>query len=123
LSEIQRDLASIELWRESLERSLRRRALAPIARRREARRRRTSVVVGAAVAAAPVLPSVGAASAASASRRGDDPHARPLDDARDQRILLRRGDESPAVADIQRALDIQVDEIFGPQTEAAVCAL
>jgi putative peptidoglycan binding protein len=120
LSEIPRDLSSIELWRDSLERSLRRRALAPIARRREARLKRTSLVAGAAVATAPLLPSLGAASAASAPRKSDEPHSRRVENASQQRILLRRGDQTPAVGELQRALEIRVDDVFGRQTEAAV---
>src|SRR4051794_16669417 len=120
LSEIPRDLSSIELWRDSLERSLRRRALAPIARKREARLKRTSVVAGAAVATAPLFPSLGAASAASAPRKSDEPHSRRVENASQQRILLRRGDQTPAVGELQRALEIRVDDVFGRQTEAAV---
>src|SRR4051812_24186003 len=123
LSEIPRDLASIELWRDSLERSLHRRALAPIARKREARLKRTSLVAGAAVATAPLFPSLGAASAASAPRKSDDPHSRRLENGAKQRILLRRGDQTPAVAELQRALNIRADDIFGRQTEAAVRTL
>jgi peptidoglycan hydrolase-like protein with peptidoglycan-binding domain len=120
LSEIQRDLASTELWNESLERSLRRRALAPIARKREARKKRTTLVAGAAVATAPMLPTLGAADAASSRGTHDQTKSRRLVDDAQVRILLRRGDTSPAVGELQKALRISVDDIFGPQTEKAV---
>jgi peptidoglycan hydrolase-like protein with peptidoglycan-binding domain len=123
LSEIQRDLASTELWTDSLERSLRRRALAPIARKREARKKRTSLVAGAAVATAPMVPSLGAADAASSHATHDHGNSRRLEDQAHERILLRRGDTSPAVGELQRALNINVDDIFGPETEGAVRAL
>lgn len=120
MSEIQRDLASTELWNESLERSLRRRALAPIARKRQARKKRTSLVAGAAVATAPMLPSLSAADAAPSSAPHDHSKSRRLADEAHERILLRRGDTSPAVGELQKALSIPVDDIFGPQTETAV---
>ncbi|HEX4719831.1 MAG TPA: peptidoglycan-binding protein [Thermoleophilaceae bacterium] len=123
MSEIQRDLASTELWHVSLERSLRRRALAPIARKREARRKRTSLVAGAAVATAPMLPSLGAADAASSHGTHDRANSHRLQDQVHERILLRRGDANGSVGAVQRALDITVDDIFGPQTEAAVRAM
>jgi hypothetical protein len=120
LSAIQRDLASTELWHESFERSLRRRALAPIARKREARRKRTSLVAGAAVATAPMLPSLGAADAASSHGTHEHANSHRLQNQAHERILLRRGDENASVGALQRALKITADDIFGPQTEAAV---
>src|SRR3954452_16493886 len=67
---IDRDLASVELWERSLERSVRRRELAPAARRQRSRRTRASVAATAPVAAAPYVPSVAAASAAHGGEGG-----------------------------------------------------
>lgn len=44
------------------------------------------------------------------SRRGGDPNS----------VVLSRGDRGPAVRDVQSALGISIDGVFGPDTEAAV---
>ena len=54
----ERDLASVELWQESLERSQRRRVLAAEARKDQTRKKTAAVAVSTAVAASPMWPSV-----------------------------------------------------------------
>ena len=115
-----RDLASVEVWQHSLSRSRRRRRLAEDARKHLARRKTASLATSAAVAAAPVWPTVTAG--AGPSKGAVDKHARTLQDDQAERVLLRFGDTSSAVAALQRALGIPDDGIFGPQTRAAVRA-
>jgi peptidoglycan hydrolase-like protein with peptidoglycan-binding domain len=115
-----RDLASVELWQDSLVRSRRRRVLAEGARKDIARRKTASLAVSAAVVAAPAWP--GAVAAAGLTKERTTKLARKLDRRQIDRVLLQRGDWTPAVAELQRALGIPDDGIFGPQTEAAVIA-
>jgi hypothetical protein len=113
-----RDLASFELWERSLERSQRRRVLAEAARKQLMRRKTASVAMTAAVAAAPMAPSVSAA--AALSKEGTAKLARKLERRHVDRVLLERGDSSSAVIELQRALRIPDDGIYGPQTQWAV---
>jgi len=113
-----RDLASFDLWERSLERSQRRRVLAEAARKQLMRRKTASVAMSAAVAAAPMAPSV--AAAASLSKDGTAKLARKLERRHVDRVLLERGDSSSAVIELQRALRIPDDGIYGPQTQWAV---
>ncbi len=53
-----RDLASIEIWNQSLVRSQRRRELAAAARKDISRKKSASLAISAAMAASPVWPSV-----------------------------------------------------------------
>jgi hypothetical protein len=115
-----RDLASAELWQDSLARSRRRRVLAEGARKDIARRKTASLAVSAAVVAAPAWP--GGVAAAGLTKERTTKLARKLDRREVDRVLLQRGDWTPAVAELQRALGIPDDGIFGPQTEAAVLA-
>ena len=52
-----RDLAALELWEASLERSRQRRRLEAASRSHRQRRKGTSLAVGAAMLAAPVVPA------------------------------------------------------------------
>ena len=87
---MERDLASVELWERSLERSRRRRA--------QSRSRVTNVQVSAALLAATV--AVPAAPAAAQE--------------------LERGNTGDDVRAVQRALGITADGDFGPNTRRAV---
>jgi hypothetical protein len=116
-----RDLASFELWERSLERSRHRRVLAEAARKQLARRKTASVAMSAAVATAPMAPGI--AAAANLSREGAAKLAQKLERRHVDRVLLERGDSSSAVIELQRALGIPHDGIYGPQTQAAVEAL
>jgi len=114
-----RDLASGELWADSLIRSRRRRRWAVHARKEQNRRKTASLAVSAAVVAAPMWPNV----AASGSLEGKANAAEGLKPHKGrERVLLSRGDTSPTVASLQHKLGISEDGIFGPQTEAAVRA-
>ncbi|MFN2616122.1 MAG: peptidoglycan-binding protein [Thermoleophilaceae bacterium] len=115
---IDRDLGSRELWRSSLERSRRRRVLAEDARRDIARRKTASVAVSAAVAATPMWPGVTAAADLSKDHVGKV--AKKLENRHVDRILLTEGDTGSSVVQLQRALHIADDGIFGPQTNWAV---
>ena len=57
----QRDLASVEMWEASLERSRRRRVLAAQGRREVARRKQAASVVSAAMAVSPTAVAFAAA--------------------------------------------------------------
>jgi hypothetical protein len=115
-----RDLASEALWQQSLERSRRRRVLAEQARKQLSRRKTASFAVTAAVATSPIAPSLVAAAGPSAKQAKK--LAKKLRGHEGQRILVEYGDTSSAVAQVQRALHIPDDGIFGPQTQAAVRA-
>ena len=115
-----RDLASAELWQDSLDRVRRRRSLAESMRKNLARRKTASLAVSAAVVAAPAWP--GAVAASGLTKERATKLARKLERRQIERVLLERGDWTPAVAELQRALKIADDGIFGPQTEAAVRA-
>jgi len=117
----ERDLASAELWRESLVRSQRRRVLAAEARKDQARKKTAASAVTAAVAAAPMWPSL-TASASDLSTQDAGKLAQQLKHNHAERILLSYGDQSSAVAEAQRALGIADDGMYGPQTRAAVKA-
>jgi cell wall-associated NlpC family hydrolase len=95
----ERDLARHDLWELSLERSLRRRAAGPPAgplRRQGAR--------GAALLAAATLSTTPIALANTRSTVAE----------------LHVGSHGAAVRALQRALGVEVDGVFGPQTRAAV---
>jgi peptidoglycan DL-endopeptidase CwlO len=98
-----RDLACVELWERSLERSRRRRARAE---------RRTALPVRAVSAA--LLASVVVVPASELASAQEAAGVTMPD--------LRLGSRGPDVASAQRALNISADGVFGPQTLAAVRA-
>jgi murein DD-endopeptidase MepM/ murein hydrolase activator NlpD len=117
-----RDLASVEVWEASLERSRRRRVLAAQGRREVARRKQAATAVSAAMVVSPTAaafaaagygPSSGAkVAAASPANRAIAPGA-PSE-------LLRLGSTGPDVVRVQSALGQSPDGIFGEHTDAAV---
>ena len=117
----QRDLASAELWDESLARSLRRRELSPQARRQHNRRKRLSIAVAAATMAGPGTPMAMAQVSGDlqAEVAAETPSKRAIE-VREGGLPLVIGSQGPLVAEVQKALQVQADGIFGPQTEAAV---
>ena len=92
---MERDLADLELWERSLERSRRRRALAAQAHKTRVTRAQVSAALITTTVVAPVTPAAA-------------------------QIVLRRGSEGAGVAAVQRALGIPADGVFGPQTRRAV---
>src|SRR3954471_15110647 len=118
----QRDLASVEGWDRSLERSRRRRVLAAQGRREMARRKQAAGVVSAAMVVSPTAAAFAAAgagggggpkvAAASPANRAIAPGA-PAG-------LLRLGSTGPDVVRVQSALGQVPDGVFGPRTDAAV---
>lgn len=114
-----RDLASNELWLNSLERSRYRREQAELGRRQTSRRKSASMAISAAMLATPAVPTMVAAKGgpAGSSEPVVDVHRAP---AEQPQLKLKQGDSGPAVAAIQRELGITVDGIFGPETRAAI---
>jgi murein DD-endopeptidase MepM/ murein hydrolase activator NlpD len=119
----QRDLASVEVWDRSLERSRRRRVLAAQGRREVARRKQASAAAAAAMVVSPTAAAFAAAGSggaggasgvatASAANRAIAPGA-PAG-------LLRLGDTGPDVIRVQTALGQTPDGVFGPRTDRAV---
>ena len=113
-----RDLASPDLWDRSLQRSRERRRIAEIHRRTAPRRKGVSLAVSAALLASPVFPRF--ASAHSGSSVGTPTEDTGGPGAPQAPKLLERGDTSSAVKQVQRALGVTGDGIFGPITEGAV---
>src|SRR5215210_6996885 len=117
-----RDLAAPELWNRSLERSRRRRALLPKARRENRRKKHVSAALATAVVAGPGTPlaaaqvSGGDLSAAVAS---ESPANRAIE-IREGGLPLQVGSQGELVAQVQRALHVDADGIYGVQTDAAV---
>ncbi len=117
----QRDLASAELWDESLARSLRRRQLVPGARRQVKRRKRLSIAVAAATMAGPGTPMAMAQASGDlqAEVAAQTPSKRAIE-VREGGLPLMVGSQGPLVAEVQQALRVRPDGIFGPETDAAV---
>ncbi|MDP8909101.1 MAG: peptidoglycan DD-metalloendopeptidase family protein [Chloroflexota bacterium] len=122
----ERDLASVELWERSLSRSQQRRAAARRNRREAKRRKATSSVLAAALAAGGPLVSLAAANPsqelANKGLSGLSPAERAIV-LKSQQLLFKFGDRGHVVAEIQRALEVEADGLFGRQTQAAVLAL
>jgi murein DD-endopeptidase MepM/ murein hydrolase activator NlpD len=117
-----RDLATLEIWEQSLARSRQRRRLHEASRSHRQRRRGTSMAVSAAMLASPMVPLAGAKGSTSARSGAVAPlDLSSLQAATDgAAALLREGDTGAAVAAVQRRLAIAADGIFGPVTERSV---
>jgi murein DD-endopeptidase MepM/ murein hydrolase activator NlpD len=116
-----RDLATPELWNRSLERSRRRRALLPKARRENNRRKHLSAALATAVVAGPGAPIAAAqvTGDVSAAVAAESPANRAIE-VREGGLPLRVGSQGELVAHVQTKLGVASDGIFGPQTDAAV---
>ncbi|MET0510178.1 MAG: peptidoglycan DD-metalloendopeptidase family protein [Thermoleophilaceae bacterium] len=117
----QRDLAAHEYWERSLARSRYRRALAESVRRGHKRRKGVSAVVAAATMAGPGTPMAFAAVSGNlqAEVAAETPSKRAIE-IREGGLPLELGSQGPLVAQVQKALEIPADGIFGPQTDDAV---
>jgi Meckel syndrome type 1 protein len=115
----QRDLALPELWEESLERSQRRRALAPRVRREHNRRKRLSLAVAAATMAGPGTPAALSSGDLQAQVAAETPSQRAIE-LREGGLPLQVGSRGPLVVEVQRAVGVPADGIFGVKTDAAV---
>src|SRR4051812_28662850 len=115
-----RDLASVEVWEKSLERSRRRRVLADQGRREMARKKKASAAVSAAMAVTPTAPAFASAFASSSGPKvaESSPANRAIAPVAPAQ-LLRMGSTGREVARVQSALAITTDGIFGPETDAA----
>ena len=104
----QRDLASAELWDESLARSLRRRQLVPGARRQVKRRKRLSIAVAAATMAGPGTPMAMAQASGDlqAEVAAQTPSKRAIE-VREGGLPLMVGSQGPLVAEVQQALRVR----------------
>src|SRR5262245_8002187 len=117
-----RDLGAPELWTRSLRRSQRRRELLPKARRELSRRKHLSAALATAVVAGPATPLAAAQVASgdvSAAVAAESPANRAIE-IREGGLPLQLGSQGELVAEVQRALQIPADGIFGIQTDAAV---
>src|SRR5918997_5285420 len=113
-----RDLGSKELWLDSLERSQRRRMLAVQARKEQAPKKHMATVMATAMIAGQGAP-LAMASGLRGEVEGDSPTERSIV-IKEGGLPLKVGSQGELVAQVQRALDIPADGIYGPQTEAAV---
>jgi Meckel syndrome type 1 protein len=116
-----RDLAAPELWTRSMQRSRRRRELLPKARRDHNRRKHLSAALATAAVAGPAAP-VAAAQASgdvSAAIAASSPANRAIE-VREGGLPLRYGSQGELVAEVQKALHITADGVFGVQTDTAV---
>jgi murein DD-endopeptidase MepM/ murein hydrolase activator NlpD len=119
-----RDLAQLDPWQRSLERSLHRRAITPQVRRTVARRRRASIALSTLMVAGP---TGGLFAGAGFGGRVDVAQASPATRAIDSgpapaAMALEVGSRGDEVAEIQRQLGVTADGLFGPVTHAAVTA-
>src|SRR4051812_19972501 len=119
-----RDLASPELWEDSLDRSRRRRALAAQGRKEMARKKQASAAVSAAMVMTQTAPAIALAGGGGASGpkvAQSSPANRAIDAAPGwDGQLLRLGSSGAEVARVQTAVGVQPDGVFGRQTDAAV---
>ena len=117
-----RDLAAPEPWARSLERSRRRRALLPKARRENRRRKHVSTALATAVVAGPGAPLAAAQVTSgdlSAAVAAESPANRAIE-IREGGLPLQVGSQGELVVQVQRALHVDADGSFGVQTDAAV---
>jgi murein DD-endopeptidase MepM/ murein hydrolase activator NlpD len=116
-----RDLSSPDLWQRSLERSRYRRALLPDGRRRQNRRKGLSTAMAAATMAGPASPM--AFAQVSGKLQADvaaETSSKRAIEVREGGLPLQLGSSGALVAQVQKALGISADGIFGLQTDNAV---
>src|SRR5919197_2811239 len=109
-----RDLSDSELWQKSILRSQARRRALEQARAQRTSARRAGTVAIAAAAALPAATGVATAGSAAQSTS-----SQPAVSAAPQSLLMT-GSRGAWVVDVQRALGVPADGVYGPQTAAAV---
>jgi murein DD-endopeptidase MepM/ murein hydrolase activator NlpD len=124
MTALHRDLSAPELWQRSLERSRRRRVIAPRLRRQAARRRQASTAMAAAMLAGPAASVAsaqgGGSGSGGASIAAESPANRAIAGQASYDGLLQLGDTGPAVAKVQRALGHRPTGDFDQRTDQAV---
>jgi murein DD-endopeptidase MepM/ murein hydrolase activator NlpD len=113
-----RDLGSKELWLDSLERSQRRRMLAEQARKELAPKKHVATAMATAMIAGQGAPLAMASGVRDEVENGS-PATRSIQ-IKEGGLPLKLGSEGELVAELQRALRIPADGIYGPRTEQAV---
>ena len=118
-----RDLAQPELWTHSLARSRKRRELLLRGRREHSRKKHISAALATAMVAGPAAPFAAAQTAGGlkANVAAASPANRAIE-IREGGLPLHLGSTGDLVAHVQRALSVDADGVFGPQTDAAVRA-
>jgi len=105
-----RDLGCFDMWQVSLERSLRRRALAEQHRKAAPKTKGAAAAVSAALLVSPLLPMASASAQGGGAARSS--LVTPLKRAFDGHVL-KRGAKGATVAQIQRLLGVAADGICG----------
>src|SRR5437764_470257 len=116
-----RDLTSLELWEKSILRSQHRRRAVEQARANRKPVRRAGSMAIAAAAVFPAAPGV--ATAATAQALGLAAPSRPLRELHSHHTHAHSSSSdsgSSSVSDVQKALGVPADGVFGPQTADAV---
>ncbi len=116
-----RDLSQHELWERSLERSRYRRSLLPGARRWNNRRKGIAAAMSAATMAGPASPMAFAQfTGKPQADLGAETAPKRAIEVREGGLPLELGSQGALVAQVQKALGIPADGIFGVQTDLAV---
>ena len=120
-----RDLALVDPWQRSLDRSLHRRAITPAIRRSLARRKRASVALSTLMVAGPTGSLLAAAGFGLGGARAEVAQASPANraignGATPAAMAFKLGSHGDAVTEIQRQLGVAADGFFGPVTQVAV---
>jgi len=116
----ERDLACVDIWTRSIERSRRRRELAAVHRKHAPRRKASSLALSAALLASPMVPLASAQSGGSGATGSEESGPGEGDRVRAGDAILRSGDTGSAVVAVQQKLAVDADGVFGPVTEHAV---
>ncbi|MEJ7782016.1 MAG: peptidoglycan-binding domain-containing protein, partial [Solirubrobacteraceae bacterium] len=116
----ERDLACVDIWTRSIERSRRRRELAAVHRKHAPRRKASSLALSAALLASPMVPLASAQSGGSGATGSEESGPGEGDRVRAGDAILRSGDTGSAVVAVQQKLAVDADGAFGPVTEDAV---
>ena len=116
----ERDLACVNLWERSIERSRRRRDLAALHRKHAPRRKAGSLALSAALLASPLVPMASAQTGGSSGTATEESEPSDAERVLAGDAILRVGDTGAAVAAVQQKLAVGDDGVFGPVTENAV---